>query len=54
MPRQRKYDYDNFPETLFIKIPKELKQELERNFSDADIQRIVANFLSNLIKNNKK
>jgi len=54
MPRPRKYDYKkDLPDTLFIKIPIELKNKLEDKFTKTEINQIVTKYLEKFVENDK-
>lgn len=55
MPRPRKYNYKtDYPTTLFIKIPMNLKKELNEIMSKKEINDLLTKFLTKYVENSKK
>jgi hypothetical protein len=55
MPRPRKYDYSkDYPDTLFIKLPMNLKKELQDLHSKKEIDDLITSFLTKYVENNRK
>lgn len=54
MPRPRKYDYQkDLPETIFITVPLNLKQELSKMMTNKELSDIVSNFLLDYVEKNR-
>jgi hypothetical protein len=55
MPRPRKYDYQvDYPDTLFIKLPMNVKKELKEMLSQKEINDLITSFLTEFVENNRK
>lgn len=55
MPRPRKYDYKkDLPVTLFVTVPKDLKEQLDLMFTKNELNVKILKFLLDYVEKNRK